>query len=87
MPAISKTHLLITRAASVRLMWLAHKAPGARGFGTFAFVVHALLLRPLHETIDHLFLAGLFEGDGKLVAVDLHHLAVAEFLVKHAVGQ
>src|ERR1700749_5100572 len=41
--------------------------------------------RPLHKTIDHLFLAGLFEGDGELVAVDLCHLAVAEFLVNHAV--
>src|SRR5882762_10374311 len=42
-------------------------------------------LYPLHKTIDHLLLPGLFEGDGELVAVDLHHLAVAEFLVKHAV--
>src|SRR5258708_22082386 len=42
---------------------------------------------PLHETIDHLFLAGLFKGDGELVAVDLHHQAVAELLVKHAVVQ
>src|SRR3981081_2557812 len=44
-------------------------------------------LHPLHETIDHLFLAGLFERDGELVAVDLDHQAVAEFLVEHAVGQ
>src|ERR1700730_10329518 len=43
------------------------------------------MLDPLHETIDHLFLAGLLEGDGELVAVDLHHMAVAEFLVEHAV--
>src|SRR5260370_20888628 len=42
---------------------------------------------PLHETIDHLFLAGLLKGDGELVAVDLHHLAVAEFLLKHPVLQ
>src|SRR6266851_5714671 len=42
---------------------------------------------PLHETIDHLFLAGLLKGDGELVAVDLHHLAVAKFLVKHPVVQ
>src|ERR1700691_5588459 len=42
---------------------------------------------PLDETIDHFFLAGFFEGDGELVAVDLHHLAIAEFLVKHAVAQ
>src|SRR5205085_9896011 len=41
--------------------------------------------RPLHKTIDHLFLAGLLEGDGELVAVDLHDMAVAEFLVEHAV--
>jgi hypothetical protein len=38
------------------------------------------ILHPLHETIDHL----LFEGDGELVAADLHHLAVAEFLMKYA---
>src|SRR6202795_2693969 len=42
---------------------------------------------PLDETVDHLFLAGLLKGDGELVAVDLHHLAVAEFLVKHPVVQ
>src|SRR5438105_7879828 len=42
-------------------------------------------LHPLHETIDHLLLAGLFERDRQLVAVDLHYVAVAEFLVKHAV--
>src|SRR5437899_9316109 len=42
---------------------------------------------PLHETIDHLLLAGLLEGDGELVAVDLHHLAIAELLVKHPVVQ
>src|SRR5436305_350827 len=40
---------------------------------------------PLHKTVDHLFLAGLLERDGELVAIDLHHLAVAELLVKHAV--
>jgi hypothetical protein len=45
------------------------------------------VLRPLDKTIDHLLLAGLLERDGELVAVDLHHLAVAEFLVEHAVGQ
>src|SRR5262249_54087805 len=28
---------------------------------------------------------GLVEGDGELVTVDLHDMAVAEFLVKHAV--
>jgi hypothetical protein len=42
-------------------------------------------LHPLHKAIDHLFLAGLFERDGELVAVDLHHLAVAELLVEHPV--
>src|SRR6267142_2357680 len=42
-------------------------------------------LRPLHETIDHFLLPGLLERDGELVAVDLHHVAVAEFLVKHAI--
>src|SRR5215211_6593193 len=42
-------------------------------------------LNPLHETIDHLLLAGLLERDRQLVAVDLHHVAIAEFLVKHAV--
>src|SRR3954453_17813964 len=42
-------------------------------------------LHPLDETIDHLLLAGLLERDRQLVAVDLHHVAVAEFLVKHAV--
>src|SRR5665647_2491755 len=40
-------------------------------------------LNPLHETIDDLLLAGLLEGDGELVAVDLHHMAVAELLVTH----
>src|SRR4051812_36162269 len=42
---------------------------------------------PLHKTVDHLFLAGLLEGDGELVAVDLHHMAVAELLVEDAVLQ
>src|SRR5471032_588680 len=45
------------------------------------------VLRPLDKTIDHLLLAGLLERDGELVAVDLHHLAVAEFLVKHAIAE
>ena len=44
------------------------------------------MLDPLHKTIDHLLLARLFEGNGELVAVDLHHLAVAEFLVKDAIA-
>src|SRR3954471_13922110 len=42
---------------------------------------------PLHETVDHLLLAGLFERDGKLVTIDFHNLAVTEFLVKHAIFQ
>src|SRR6476620_3437730 len=44
-----------------------------------------LLSNPLHETIDHLLLAGLLERDRQLVAGDLHHVAIAEFLVKYAV--
>src|ERR1700712_4076534 len=42
-------------------------------------------LNPLHETIDHLLLAGFLERDRQLVAVDFHNVAVAELLVKHAV--
>src|ERR1700732_4149635 len=42
---------------------------------------------PLDKTIDHLFLAGLFERDGELVAVDLHDVAVAELLVEPRVVQ
>ena len=38
-------------------------------------------LRPLHETIDHLLLAGFLERNRQLIAVDLHDVAVAEFLV------
>src|SRR5690349_10757611 len=45
------------------------------------------LSHPLHKTVDHLLLAGLVEGDGELVAVDLHHMAIAEFLVEDAVIQ
>ena len=41
---------------------------------------------PLHKTIHHAFLAGLVEGDGELVAVDADDVAVAEFLVEHAVA-
>src|SRR3954453_7308006 len=43
--------------------------------------------RPLHKTVDDLLLAGLVEGDGELVAVDLGDAAVAEFLVEDAVGE
>src|ERR1700757_3773912 len=42
-------------------------------------------LGPLDKTIHHLLLAGLVEGDGELVAVDLDDMAVAEFLVEYAV--
>src|ERR1700722_4865026 len=42
---------------------------------------------PLDKTIDHLLLAGFFERDGELVAVDLRHLAVAEFLGKDAIAE
>src|SRR5246127_583541 len=41
--------------------------------------------RPLDKTVHDLLLAGLVEGDGELVAVDLHDMAVAEFLVEDAV--
>src|SRR5579864_8288312 len=41
--------------------------------------------RPFHKTVDDFLLAGFLEGDGELVAVDLHHMAVAELLVEHAV--
>jgi hypothetical protein len=42
--------------------------------------------RPLHKTIHHALFAGLVEGDGELVAVDVDDVAVAEFLVEHAVA-
>src|SRR5579864_2786073 len=45
------------------------------------------LSRPLDKTVDHLLLAGFVEGDGELVAVDLDDMAVAEFLVEHAIVQ
>src|SRR6476620_1027102 len=38
----------------------------------------------LDERIDHLLLPGLVEIDGELVAVDMRHVAIAEFLVKHS---
>ena len=41
---------------------------------------------PLDEAIHHALLAGLVERDGELVAVDGGDVAVAEFLVKHAVA-
>jgi len=42
---------------------------------------------PLDKTIHHALLAGAVELDGELVAVDRGDVAVAEFLVKHAVAQ
>src|SRR5262245_17882523 len=40
---------------------------------------------PLHKAVHDLLLAGLVEGDGELVAVDLGDAAVAELLVEDAV--
>ena len=42
--------------------------------------------QPVHKTINHALFARLVEGDGELVAVHGHHVAVAEFLVKHALA-
>src|SRR5215475_6260108 len=41
---------------------------------------------PLHKAVHHLLLPGLIERDGELVALDLHNVAVAEFLVEHTVA-
>src|SRR5262245_29707797 len=41
---------------------------------------------PLHKTIHHAFLARLVELNRQLVAVDVDDVAVAKFLVKHAVA-
>src|ERR1051325_8567468 len=41
---------------------------------------------PLHKTIHHPLLPRLVEGDGELVAVHGGDVAVAEFLVKHALA-
>src|ERR1700744_4408468 len=38
----------------------------------------------LDKPVDHLLLAGLVEGDGELVAIDLDDMAVAKFLVEDA---
>src|SRR5262245_14095395 len=38
----------------------------------------------LDEGVDHLLLPRLVEIDGELVAVDMRHAAIAEFLVEHA---
>ena len=43
-------------------------------------------LQLLHKTIHHALFARLVEGDGELVAVHGDHVAVAEFLVKHALA-
>src|SRR5687768_8598349 len=40
----------------------------------------------LYKTIHHALLAGPVERNGELVAVHQHDIAVAEFLVKHAVA-
>src|SRR5215213_10009737 len=40
----------------------------------------------LHEAVYHALFAGFVEGDGELVPVYRHHIAVAEFLVEHAVA-
>jgi hypothetical protein len=42
---------------------------------------------PLHKTIHHALLAGAVELDRQLVAVDGGDVAVAEFLMKHAVAE
>src|SRR5262249_58276708 len=42
--------------------------------------------QPLHEAIDHPFLARVVELDSELVAVDGGDVAVAEFLVEDAVA-
>src|SRR5579883_1177393 len=42
--------------------------------------------RPAHEAVHHPLLAGLVERDGELIALDPDHVAVAEFLVKHAIA-
>ena len=41
--------------------------------------------RSFDKAVHHLLLAGLVEGDGELVAVNLHDMAIAEFLVENAV--
>src|SRR3982074_116454 len=57
-PAVSKAHSLMSRAASIGLMRLAQETPRARGFRTFAFVIHDGSLHPLHKIIDRLFYGG-----------------------------
>src|SRR5580704_15689095 len=45
-----------------------------------------LTSHPFHEAIHHLLLARPVERDGELVALDVENVAVAEFLVEHAVA-
>ena len=45
------------------------------------------LSHPLDECIHHALLAGLVELNRQLVAVDGDDVAVAEFLVEHAVAE
>src|SRR3954453_13714772 len=70
-----------TEAASCRLLACACRSRASE------FMVYGRCLDPLHKAIDHLLLAGLFKGDGKLVPVDLDYVAVAEFQVEDAVIQ
>ena len=44
------------------------------------------MLTRLHKTIHHPLFPRLVEGDGELVAGHRDHVAVAEFLVKHALA-
>src|SRR5690242_17335081 len=41
---------------------------------------------PVHKRIHHALLTRLVEGNGELVSVHGHHIAVAELLVEHAVA-
>jgi hypothetical protein len=41
---------------------------------------------PFHEAVHHTLFSGLVEREGELVAVDGDDVAVAEFLVKHALA-
>src|SRR4030067_377765 len=50
----------------------------------FVLTGKGVFSHPLDEAVDHLFLPGLVEIDGELVAVDLHHMAIAELLVEDA---
>jgi hypothetical protein len=41
---------------------------------------------PLHKALYHLLLPSPVERDGELVALNVHDVAVAELLVKHAIA-